>query len=68
LTSPIFDAVLLKRFPSNKPLKTKENNAKAMMIIKNNDRSLIFDNTAIFFPVKNLGCENTIYLLIMKGV
>ena len=44
---------MLKRFPSNSPLKTNENNAKAMMIIKNNDRSLIFDNTAIFFSIKN---------------
>jgi hypothetical protein len=67
-TSPILDAVLLKRFPSKRPLKTKENNAKAIIMIKNNDLSLIFDNTAIFFPIKNLGCESTIYLLIMKAV
>jgi len=52
LTSPILVAVLLKRFPSKSQLKTNENNAKAIIIIKNNDLSLIFDNTAIFFSIK----------------
>ena len=51
-TSPMFDAVLLKRFPSKRPLKTNENNAKANIMIKNNDLSLIFDNNAIIFPIK----------------
>ena len=33
---------------SNKPLRTKANNAIAIMSIRNKDLSLIFDKTAIF--------------------
>ena len=41
------EIILLKRFPSKSPLRTNENNAKAIMIIKNNDLSLIFPKIAI---------------------